>query len=94
MRQQIIKLFSSKNYRKAIAVVLIGAVLCIRFHEKVGKALRVYKSECKKISWFSWKNTRKATVVVIVCVVILCAVIYLLDFLFNLGMGQLSGLFS
>jgi len=27
MRQQIIKLFSSKNYRKAIAVVLIGALL-------------------------------------------------------------------
>ena len=74
-----------------LAVVFFGIP---KYREKTLKLLRSLKSECKKISWFSWKNTRKATVVVIVCVVILCAVIYLLDFLFNLGMGQLSGLFS
>ena len=30
-------------------VVVVGAILCVKFREKLGKSLRVYKSEAKKI---------------------------------------------
>ena len=68
--------------------MLIVAVVVIAFglpknREKTLKLSRSVKSEAKKVSWYSWKNTRKATIVVLVCVIALTAVIGVLDFLFG-----------
>ncbi len=61
-------------------VVLIAAVvLCIKFRTKIAKGLRVYKSEFKKVSWLSWEQTRKSTLVVLGVLVIFAAVICLMD---------------
>ena len=74
-----------------LAIVFFGVP---KYREKTFKLLRSIKSECKKISWYSWKNTRKGTVVVIVCVIVLAIVILVLDLLFNAGILMLTDLFQ
>ena len=68
----------------AIAAVLLIAVivLCIIKRKKLGEALRAYRSEMKKITWYSWKNVVRGTVFVLVCVLIIAVVVGLLDFVF------------
>ena len=64
-------------------VALIAVVvLCIIKREQLKEALRAYKSELKKITWFSWKNVVRCTVFVVVSVVALALVIGLLDIAF------------
>jgi preprotein translocase SecE subunit len=65
----------------AVAVIVV-VVLCIVKREKLKEALRAYKSELKKITWFSWKNVVRCTVFVVVAVVALALVIGLLDITF------------
>ena len=48
----------------------------------------------KKIVWFSWKDTRKSSIVVIVAVIIIALVIGVLDFAFNNGIKLLYNLFN
>ena len=61
-------------------VVLVAAVvLCIIFREKVGKFLRVYKSEIKKVVWLPWDQTKKSTLVVLVILIICATAIALVD---------------
>ena len=65
-------------------IVIVLAVLGIKFRANIAKALRVYKSEFKKVSWLSWEQTRKSTLVVVVVLVAFALVIGLLDMgLFN-----------
>ncbi|MBQ9784207.1 MAG: preprotein translocase subunit SecE [Clostridia bacterium] len=65
--------------------LLIAIVLCIVFRAKLVKGLRVYKSEFKKVSWLSWEQTRKSTLVVLVVLIVCALVICLMDF--GLGKG-------
>jgi preprotein translocase SecE subunit len=51
--------------------------------------LRSVKSECKKVSWASWKTVRSSSVIVIVCVLIISAIIGVLDYCFS---GAIVGL--
>ena len=60
-------------------LVVAGVVLGIKYREKIVKALRVYKSEFKKVSWLSWKDTRKSSLVVLVVLAACALVICLLD---------------
>lgn len=50
---------------------------------RIGKALREYKSEMKKIVWYSREQTVHSSIVVIVCIVVIGAVIAALDFGFS-----------
>ena len=76
------------------ALALVAAVvLCIKFREKIGKFLRTYKSEAKKISWLSWEQTRKSTWVVLLVLFICAAVICLLDFALGHGILAFINLF-
>ena len=78
-----------------VGVVLIAvAIYCIVNREKVGKFFRALKSEMKKIVWFSWKDTRKSSIVVIVAVVIIALVIGVLDYAFSNGIKLLYNLFN
>jgi preprotein translocase SecE subunit len=60
-------------------LVVAGVVLGIKYREKIVKALRVYKSEFKKVSWLSWKDTKKSSLVVLGVLVVCAVVICLLD---------------
>jgi preprotein translocase SecE subunit len=66
----------------AAALLLLIIVLCIVKRKKLVEALRAYRSEMKKITWFSWKNVVRCTVFVLVSVVAIAAVVGLLDFVF------------
>ena len=56
--------------------------LCIVKRKKLVEALRSYRSEMKKITWYSWKNVVRGTVFVLVAVVAIAVVVGLLDFVF------------
>ena len=75
-------------------LVVAGVVLGIKYRENIVKALRVYKSEFKKVSWLSWKDTKKSSLVVLGVLVACALVICLLDLgLYNglLAMVQALG---
>ena len=76
------------------AIVVIIAAYCIIKREKVGKFVRSIKSEMKKIVWFSWKDTRKNSIVVIVAVVLIALCIGILDLAFHEGIDMLYNLFN
>ena len=79
-------------------VVVVGvAVLLIKCPEKIAKGLRVYKSEFKKVSWLSWKETKKSSLIVLGMLAACALVICLLDLGLYEGMialiKKLNGLF-
>ena len=63
-------------------VLVVAIVLCIVKRKKLIEALRAYRSEMKKITWYSWKNVVRGTVFVLVCVLVIAVVVGLLDFVF------------
>ena len=72
------------------AVLLVVAViLVIKFREKIAKGLRVYKSEFKKVSWLSWEQTGKSTLIVLVVLVACAAAICLMDLALGEGIKWL-----
>ena len=79
-------------------VLLVVVILVIKFRANIAKALRVYKSEFKKVSWLSAEQTRKSTLVVVIVLVAFAAVICLLDMglfkLFDLLLDAFKSLFS
>ena len=79
-------------------LVVAGVVLGIKYREKIAKGLRVYKSEFKKVSWLSWKDTKKNSLVVLGVLVACALVICLLDLGLSKGLlamiQALRGLFA
>ena len=66
----------------AAGLILVAVIICIIKHEKLAEALRAYRSEMKKITWYSWKNVVRGTIFVLVTVVAIAAVVGLLDLVF------------
>ncbi len=66
-------------------IVIVAAVLIIKFRVKLAAFLRSVKSEVKKIVWASGKDTKKNFLVVIVITVAIAILIGLLDFAFTEG---------
>ena len=62
------------------------------FTQKVAKFFREYKSEMKKISWSSGKQTFNNTWVVLVCAVVIAVVVGVVDFGVNQGLVALGSL--
>ncbi len=50
---------------------------------KIAKFFREYKSELKKISWYSRKDTINGSILVVVCIVLAAVVTGALDFGFS-----------
>ena len=79
-------------------LVVAGVVLGIKYREKIAKTLRVYKSEFKKVSWLSWKDTKKSSLVVLGVLIACALVICLLDLALSKGLLELvqalRGLFT
>jgi preprotein translocase subunit SecE len=73
-------------------LIVIVAVYCIKNKEKVVKFLRSLKSEFKKISWSSWRDVRKNTIVVLIVVIAVAILIGVVDVLFSKGIIALDNL--
>ncbi len=61
---------------------------------RIKNAWNGFKSEFKKITWPSWLQVRKNTLVVIVVVFLSAIIIGALDYAFQRGMIELTNLFS
>lgn len=64
----------------------------VKFTEKVKKFFRDYKSELKKIVWYSRKDTIHSTILVVVAIVISAAFIGVVDFGFSKAVLALGAL--
>ena len=68
------------------------------FFSRVGGAIkkfwRTMKSELKKVTWYSRKQTFTSTLLVLVCMAVAAAVIGLLDVGFSMGIEGLAHLFG
>ena len=73
-------------------LIVVGVIYCLKNKEKVGKFLRSLKSEFKKISWSSWRDVRKNTLVVLVVVIAVAILIGVVDVLFSKGIIALDNL--
>ena len=76
-----------------LAILIAVVVLGIKKRAKVNSVIREYESEVKRITWFSWKDTKKSTVVVLIALVVFAAVISLLDLGLARGLLAFMGLF-
>ena len=74
-------------------IILIIAIVAIKFRKKLGAFLRSVKSELKKIVWTSKENTRKGFLVVAIVAVAFAIAIGLMDFAFQTGISSLAELF-
>ena len=75
-------------------LAIVGVIYCLMNREKVGKFLRSLRSELKKISWSTWKDVRKNTLVVILVVVAIGLLIAGVDFLFSRGILAMKNVLS
>ena len=73
-------------------VALIAViVLCIVKRKRLVESLRAYRSEMKKITWYSWKSVVRSTVFVIVVVLATALLVGLLDVVFFESQHLLTG---
>ena len=73
-------------------VALIAViVLCIVKRKRIIESLRAYRSEMKKITWYSWKSVVRSTVFVIVVVLATALLVGLLDVVFFESQHLLTG---
>ncbi len=66
----------------------------VRIGRSLKKFWKTMKSELKKVTWYSRKQTFNSTLLVIVCMVVFGAVIGVLDWGLSQGLEGLAGLFS
>ncbi len=62
-----------------VAILVAAIVFVLKKKERAAKMVSEYESEIKRITWLSWKDTKKSTVVVLIGMVVCAAVISLLD---------------
>lgn len=67
------------------ALVVVAVIFVLRYRAKIGGFFRLYKSELKKVSWLSWSQTKKSTLVVLVVLLVCAVVICLLDYALSSG---------
>ena len=65
-----------------VGLLLVVAIVCIIKRKALAEAWRAYRSEMKKITWYSWQNVVRGTIFVLVSVLAIAVVVGLLDFLF------------
>lgn len=75
-----------------LGIIVIAAVLVIRFRKKLFDFLRTVKSEMKKIVWTSRENTRKSFLVVAVVAVAVALALFAVDEAFGYVVRTLSSL--
>lgn len=79
-------------------LLLVGAAALVRWRQPVFAAtsrmaryLEEVRAEVRKVTWPSWNELRKSTVVIIIFVVIIGLVISVMDFVFSLLLVSLPG---
>lgn len=76
------------------AILVAVIVLGVRNRAKVSKVAGEYESEVKRVTWLSWAETKRSTIVVLIALIICALVICLLDLGLGKGILALIGLFQ
>ena len=82
------------NLSVGALLLIVVAVLAIKFRSKIPTWWKSLKSECGKITWCPKDKLKKNVLVVVVIIIAIAVVIGVLDFVFSQGMDLLHGLFS
>ncbi len=75
-------------------ILIVLAILAIKFRAKIPGWWKALKSECGKISWCSKDKLKKNTIVVVIIILIITVAIAILDFAFSEGLGLLGKIFG
>ena len=75
-------------------ILIVLAILCIKFRAKIPAWWKGLKSECGKITWCPKDKMKKNTFVVIIIIIAIAAIIGVLDFVFSKGLVLLRDLFQ
>ena len=76
------------------AILILVVVLGIRNRAKVSKVAGEYESEVKRVTWLSWAETKRSTIVVLIALIVCALVICLLDFGLSEGINAIIRLFQ
>lgn len=76
------------------AILVAVVVLGFRNRAKLSKIAGEYESEVKRVTWLSWAETKRSTVVVLLALIVCALVICLLDLGLGKGILALIGLFQ
>lgn len=76
------------------AILVAVVVLGIRNRARVGKIAGEYESEVKRVTWLSWAETKRSTIVVLIALVLCALIIGLLDLGLGKGILAFIGLFQ
>ncbi len=75
-----------------LVILIAVVVICLKKREKVGSLVREYEGEVKRITWLSWSETKKSTVLVLIALVVFATVIALIDLALSEGfLGLVDG---
>ena len=77
-----------------LAILIAVVVLMLKKREKTASMVREYESEVKRITWLSWKDTKKSTIVVLIGLVVCATVICFLDLGLSKGFLEFVKLFQ
>ena len=75
-------------------LLVVLAILCIKFRNKIPGWWKALKSECGKIAWCSKDKLKKNTIVVVLIILLIVVAVAILDFVFSEGMGLLGKIFG
>ena len=75
----------------AVAVLVVWREPVLAFGQRSSAFLRDVRSEMRKVSWPSWDDLRRSTLVITVIVIILGILIGLMDWLFSRILIDLFG---
>ena len=76
------------------AILVAVVVLGFRNRAKLSKIAGEYESEVTRVTWLSWAETKRSTVVVLLALIVCALVICLLDLGLGKGILALIGLFQ
>ena len=68
-----------------IAILVAVLVFLLKNREKTATVIREYESEAKRITWLSWKDTKKSSIVVLIGLAVCATVICFLDLALSTG---------
>ena len=81
------------NLGVGAVILIVLAILAIKFRAKIPGWWKALKSECGKISWCSKDKLKKNTLVVVIVIVAIVIAIAVLDFVFSQAVEMLISLF-
>jgi len=78
----------------AIILVIVCVVIFVKFPGKAKNLFETLKAECKRITWFSKEQTKKASIITIIILAAFALVICLLDLGLSRGILALIDLIA